>query len=79
MNGSADNEEYRIFYADLVIDRTYTGHTFAELNGASELIIKYMNFVADLEGVKPSLKLKDMQTHSVYDYQKITVMHGSFT
>ena len=53
MNDSPDNEVYRIFYADLddhlVIDRTYTGYTNAELESASEFIIKYMNFVTDLK------------------------------
>ena len=63
MNDAPENEEYRIFYADLddhlVIDRTYTGFTYAELESESEFIIKYRNFVADLrnrEGLKDRIE-----------------------
>ncbi len=72
MNDSPDNEEYRIFYADLdehlVIDRTYTGYTYAELESESEFIIKYRNFIDDLsdrEGLRDRIENRNRTIQSL--------------
>ena len=72
MNNAPENEEYRIFYADLddhlVIDRTYTGFTYAELHSESEFIIKYRNFIADLrnkEGLKDRIENRNTLIQSL--------------